>query len=129
MNKQIMVVDDEIHMLALVEVILRRQGFTVIKATDGLTALRMLDTMTPDLFILDIMLPGVDGIELCRRIRGNERTSHIPVIMFSVRDDMECVTRSLAAGATEYLPKVVRHSELVNRVHSILGTRSAAPLH
>src|SRR5512143_1429055 len=125
MNKQIMVVDDEIHMLALIEVILRRQGFNVVKATDGLTALRLLDTITPDLFILDIMLPGVDGIELCRRIRSNPLTARTPVIMFSVREDAECITRSMAAGATEYLPKVVRHSELVSHVHSILGTRGS----
>jgi DNA-binding response OmpR family regulator len=122
MNKQIMIVDDEIHMLALMEVILKRQGFTVLKATDAFTALKMLDSLTPDLFILDIMIPGIDGIELCRLIRALPRTARTPVIMFSVREDQDAIQRSLAAGADEYIPKAARHNELVDKIHSVLGT-------
>src|SRR5258706_11951842 len=121
MNKQIMVVDDELNMLLLLDITLRRRGFTVLKASDPYEALAMLETSTPDLFILDVMMPGMDGLELCKLIRARPQTAHTPVIMLSARCDQRSIDRGLAAGADVYLPKMAFHSDLVAKVRSMLA--------
>src|SRR5215510_10095390 len=113
MSKQIMVVDDEAYMLALTEIILKRRGFTVVKAQNAWDALDKLNSSTPDLFILDVMMPGIDGIELCKQLRARPQTANIPVIMFSAKDDVLSMERSLKAGANAYLSKLTRHTDLV----------------
>jgi DNA-binding response OmpR family regulator len=120
MNKQIMVVDDEAHILLLLDITFKRRGFTVLKANDPYTALMMLESSTPDLFILDVMMPGMDGLELCRQIRARPETAQTPVIMLSARYDQKSVERGLAAGANAYLPKMTLHSELVAQVRNML---------
>ncbi len=127
MNKQIMVVDDEVNILLLLDITLKRRGFTVLKAADSCSALTMLEASTPDLFILDVMMPGMDGLELCRRIRARPATAHTPVIMLSARYDQRSVERGLAAGANVYLPKMSFHSDLVNEVRHMLSTEQHCP--
>jgi two-component system, OmpR family, phosphate regulon response regulator PhoB len=121
MNKQIMVVDDEVNILLLLDITLKRRGFTVLKANDSYSALMMLESSTPDLFILDVMMPGMDGLELCRQIRARPETAHTPVIMLSARYDQRSVDRALAAGANAYLSKMSLHSELVLQVRNMLS--------
>lgn len=121
MNKQIMVVDDETNMLALIDIILKRRGFSVLKASNARAALELLASSTPDLFILDVMMPGMDGIELCKQIRARPDTADIPVIMLSANVEPSAVKRGLEAGANEYLPKVTHHSALLAKVNDILG--------
>ncbi len=121
MTKQIMVVDDEANMLALIDIILKRRGFSVLKASHAQAALEMLTSETPDLFILDVMMPGMDGIELCRQIRSRPDTANTPVIMLSANTDPTTIERGLNAGANEYLPKVTHHSALVAKVNDMLG--------
>ncbi len=125
MNKQIMVVDDEASILLLLDVALKRRGFTVLKANDSYKALAMLDSSTPDLFILDVMMPGMDGLELCRRIRSRPQTAHTPVIMFSARCDEWSIERGFAAGANAYLPKTTSHTDIVSNIRRILGPDTA----
>jgi DNA-binding response OmpR family regulator len=120
-NKEIMVVDDETHILTLIDIMLRRGGFTVIKANNPFAALEMLNSSTPDLFILDVMMPGMDGIELCKRIRSRPQTAATPVLILSAIHDVKSVERGMAAGASDYLPKTVTHNELIVKVRATLG--------
>jgi DNA-binding response OmpR family regulator len=119
--KRILVVDDEIGALTLIGIMLERGGFEVLKAKDAHTALSMLEQETPDLIILDVMMPGMDGIELCRTIRSREVTAETPVLILSARGDADSVMRGMEAGATDYLPKPILHHDLVAKVRKILG--------
>ena len=124
MNEKIMVVDDEPNMLALLEIVLRRKGYTVLSADGAYQALALLAQEKPDLFILDVMMPGVSGLELCQRLRARPDTARTPVIMLSGRADSEAVQRGMAAGANEYLSKTTSHSQIVGTVQALLdGSR------
>jgi CheY-like chemotaxis protein len=93
MNEKILVVDDEPASLALMEIMLRRKGFTVVTAGDAYRALALLAKEKPDLIILDVMMPGITGIELCRELRSRPDTAQIPVLMLSAWSDFEAVTQ------------------------------------
>jgi DNA-binding response OmpR family regulator len=114
-----MVVDDEVALLTLVEIMLKRTGITVLKAEDGYRALQLLDTRTPDLFILDLMMPRMTGFELCKRIRSRVETRHTPIIIVSAMSDSESIAQGYEAGANDYLEKT-RLYDLPRRVHSWL---------
>ena len=121
MKKQILVVDDEIGALTLIGIMLERGGFSVLKAKDGKTALAVLDQNTPDLIILDVMMPGMNGIELCRVVRDRADTNAVPVLILSARGDAESIMRGIEAGANDYLPKPILHHDLVAKVRAMLG--------
>ncbi|NPV66940.1 MAG: response regulator [Anaerolineae bacterium] len=118
--KHILVVDDEIGALTLIGIMLERGGFNVIKAKDANAALAELEKTTPDLIILDVMMPGMDGIELCRVIRNRAATRSTPVLILSARGDAESVMRGMDAGANDYLPKPILHHDLVDKVRKML---------
>lgn len=120
MKKQIMLVDDEAGVLALVSIILQRGGFTVQTARDAQSALKLLETCCPDLFILDVMMPGIDGLELCRRLRTDPRTEEIPVIICSARCDDNGTELASEVGAAAYIPKLTVHRDLLPRVRAML---------
>ncbi|MCS6835863.1 MAG: response regulator [Anaerolineae bacterium] len=126
MKKTVLVVDDEIGALTLVGIMLERGGFNVLKAKDSASALAMLDQNTPDLIILDVMMPGTDGITLCGIIRRRPDTAHTPILILSARGDAESVMAGIEAGANDYLPKPILHHDLVARVRSILSQVSEA---
>jgi len=121
MKRQIMLVDDESGMLDLVGLILQRQGFSVLKVKDAYTALALLESSNPDLFVLDVMMPGMNGIELCRRIRQRPETVETPVVMLSARTDGQTRRDSLEAGATLFLSKLTVQRELAAIVRQLLG--------
>jgi len=121
MNEKIMVVDDEPNALALLEVILGRKGFTVVTARDAYHALALLAKEKPDLFILDVMMPGITGLELCQQLRNRPDTADIPVLMLSAWSDIDAVQRGLAAGANEYLQKTTPPTHIIRRVQALLG--------
>lgn len=121
MSKQVMVVDDEIGALALIAIILERNGFAVVKAQGGPVALDLLEKTKPDLFVLDLMMPEMDGIELCQRIRARPETATTPIILLSARSDQQTIDRALQAGANEYLSKPVFQHALVSKVSIALG--------
>lgn len=125
MKRQIMLVDDENGMLDLVGLVLQRQGFSVLKAKDAFTALALLESSTPDLFVLDVMMPKMSGIELCRRIRERPETSETPVVMLSARTDSDARRQSLEAGATRYLPKVAIYREFITVVREMLALHNS----
>jgi DNA-binding response OmpR family regulator len=122
MNKQIMVVDDEVQILTLMEITLQRRGYAVLKARNAAAALMLLDDLTPDLFILDVMMPGMDGIELCKAIRARRETAQTPVLMVSALNDPVTIKRGLEAGANDYLQKPAPHFDLVTKVRELIGT-------
>src|ERR1051326_8249699 len=93
MNERILVVDDEPGALALMEIMLRRKGFIVLTASDAYRALAVLAKEKPDLIILDVMMPGITGLELCRELRGRSDTAQIPILMLSAWSDFEAVQR------------------------------------
>jgi DNA-binding response OmpR family regulator len=121
MKKHILVVDDEIGALTLIGIMLERGGFGVLKAKDALAALAILEQNTPDLIILDVMMPGMDGIELCSQIRHRRETTYTPVLILSARGDAESVMRGMEAGANDYLPKPILHHDLVAKVRLMLS--------
>ena len=121
MKKIILVVDDEVGALTLIGIMLERGGFSVLKAKDANDALAVLDQNVPDLIILDVMMPGMDGIELCSVIRGRDATSTVPVLILSARNDADSVMRGMEAGADDYLPKPILHHDLVAKVNHMLA--------
>src|SRR5690554_6243094 len=105
--KRILVVDDEIGALTLIGIMLERGGFEVLKAKDAEQALVVLEHDTPDLIILDVMMPGMDGIELCRVLRERPNTVETPILILSARGDAKSVMAGMEAGASDYLPKPI----------------------
>jgi DNA-binding response OmpR family regulator len=122
-DKTILVVDDERHIVNLVKIYLENEGYRVEVAYDGAEGLRRIRALHPALVVLDLMLPGIDGFELCRTVR---RESEVPIIMLTARaDDVDKIV-GLELGADDYLSKPFNPRELVARVKAILR-RAAAP--
>ena len=125
MKRDILIVGDEIGALTLIGIMLERGGFNVLKARDANSALSVLEENNPDLIILDVMMPGMDGIELCQVIRKRDATTKTPVLILSARGDAESIIRGIEAGANDYLPKPILHHDLVSKVRSMLGQNVA----
>ncbi len=125
MCRQILLVDDDRAMLTLMGIAMKRNGYKVFEAESASKALHLLDTLLPDLIILDVMMPGMGGIELCQHIRARPETKHTPVIMLSALTDRSSIKRALEAGANDYLPKLIPHQELMSRLKNILPNGSA----
>ena len=113
----ILVVDDEAPMRALLRLFLEQNGFTVSEAEDGYAALERVRVEQPDLVLLDIMMPGLDGWEVCRLLREQ---SDVPVIMLTARDDVRDRVAGLDAGADDYLVKPFAEEELLARIRAVL---------
>src|SRR5690606_17744480 len=120
----ILVVDDEVGALTLIGIMLERGGFDVIKARSAYAALEAPENHTPDLIILDVMMPGMNGIELCRRIRERPDTTEIPIVMLSARGDPASVDAGLEAGADDYLQKPILHHDLLSKIRKMLDLQS-----
>ena len=114
----ILLVDDEASIVSLAQMYLAREGFHIESALDGLTALDLAARIQPALIILDVMLPGADGFEVCRRLRG--AGNQVPIIMLTARDEDIDKILGLELGADDYLTKPFNPRELVARVKAIL---------
>jgi len=121
MNAKIMVVDDDPGILALLEIILKRKGFTVSTAPNAYRAFALLEREKPDLFVLDVMMPGISGIELCKQLRARSETSQTPIILLSGWSEAEAEQRGYAAAANDYLSKTTPHSLIVSRIEKLLN--------
>ena len=104
-DERILVVEDEATIADLIAEGLRRHGYLVERARDGDTALDMAETLVPDLIVLDLMLPGMDGWEICRRIRQYRKTRDVPILMLTARRDERDVVAGLELGADDYMKK------------------------
>jgi len=118
-QKRILVVEDERDIADLVVRYLQRDGYRASQVTDGRTALSRAEAELPDLIILDLMLPGLDGLEICRRLRQNPRTSAVPIIMVTAKSEETDKIIGLEMGADDYLAKPFSPKELVARVKSL----------
>ena len=119
----VLVVDDEPQNLEVLQGFLKLEGFRVFTAQDGETALLNLPTSQPDLVLLDVRLPGVDGFEVCRRIKNNPATAFVPVVIVTALQGTQERLRGVAAGADEFLSKPYDHTELITRVKALLRAK------
>ncbi len=120
MPARVLVVEDEDALSALLEYNLEKEGFEVRLSADGEDALLVIEEDKPDLVLLDWMLPGLSGIEICRRIRAQPDTRDIPVIMLTARSDEDDRIRGLDTGADDYLTKPFSIPELTARVRALM---------
>jgi len=120
MSGHVLVVEDERDIAELVVLYLKREGFTARCVGDGPTALARIDKSVPDLLILDLMLPGIDGLEICRRVRRDERTMGIPIIMLTAKGEETDKIVGLEVGADDYITKPFSPRELMARVKALL---------
>ena len=112
----ILAVDDEVHILELISFNLKAAGYHVVTALTGEEALKRCEVERPSLVLLDIMLPGIDGLEVCRRLKGDRMTSNIPIIMLTARGDEVDKILGLELGADDYITKPFSVRELMARV-------------
>ncbi|MCE7946576.1 MAG: response regulator [Chloroflexi bacterium CFX4] len=125
MAEKILIVDDDIDSLKLIGLMLQRQGYEVTAASNGTQAIARATAERPDLIILDVMMPDLDGYEICRRLRANPTTQPIPIIMFTAKTLIDDKVQGFEAGADDYLAKPTHPAELASRVKALL-MRSAA---
>ena len=120
---RVLIADDDRDILELVGFRLQTSGYDVLKAEDGEEALRVAAESTPDLVVLDVMMPKLDGYEVTRRLRAEEATARIPVILLTARVQEADIARGFEAGADDYLKKPFSPRELGARVQAVLGRR------
>ncbi len=125
--KRILVVDDEEDILELVNYNLSREGYAVSRVSTGEDALKAVRTVAPDLIVLDLMLPGVDGLEVCRVLKKERTTEHIPIVMLTAKGDEADIVAGLELGADDYITKPFSPKVLVARVRSVLRRKTLAP--
>ena len=122
---RLLMIEDDARLATMVQEYLGQSGFEVTHAADGETGLEQLPLVQPDLVILDLMLPGIDGLEVCRRIRSlNLPQSRVPVLMLTAKGDPMDRIIGLELGADDYLPKPFEPRELLARVHAVLRRRA-----
>src|ERR1700744_4955053 len=120
MTARVLVVDDILSNVKLLEAKLTAEYFEVVSAFNGLECLAKIDAAAPDIVLLDVMMPGMDGFEGCRRIKNNPRTAHIPVVMVTALDQPSDRVAGLDAGADDFLTKPVDDAALFARVRSLV---------
>ena len=119
MDKKILIIEDDPATTRLVDYSLRHHGYQVITATNGLEGLRKARSESPDMVILDVMLPGLDGFEVCHRLHDDAETSNIPVIMLSAKGQDSDKTSALSVGAREFFAKPVDRLVLLNKIKEL----------
>jgi phosphate regulon transcriptional regulator PhoB len=125
---QILVIDDEADLVELVLYNLRKEGFSVDSASDGESALKKVRKGTYDLLILDLMLPGIQGTELCRILRNDQKTSNLPIIMLTAKAEEVDKIVGLEIGADDYVTKPFSPKELVARVKAVMRRSTKKPV-
>ena len=115
MKARVLVVDDDLALAEMLGIVLRNEGLDVVHCSDGASALEAFHQHRPDLVLLDVMLPGMDGIEVCRRLRAE---SGVPIVMLSARTDTVDVVVGLESGADDYVVKPFKPKELIARIRA-----------
>jgi DNA-binding response OmpR family regulator len=126
MGKKILVIEDDPASSRLVDYSLRHEGYEVITAFNGLEGIRKATQEAPDLVILDVMLPGLDGFEICHRLRAEAATAQMPILMLSAKAQEIDKKTGLKVGADDYLPKPAAPAEIVSRVGTLLARQKGA---
>ena len=120
MSARILIVDDSPASVKMLAAKLTNEYYQILTAGDGIGALEAVGRDAPDLILLDVMMPGIDGFEVCRRIKQNPETTHIPVVIITALDSREDRVRGLEAGADDFLTKPVHDTTLFSRVRSLV---------
>ncbi len=127
LKKHILIVEDEPDIIELLKLNLTREGFAVSSAENGEDALKFIKhNQVPDLVLLDLMLPGIDGLEVCRALKSSPATAGIPIIMLTAKDDESDIVSGIELGAEDYVTKPFSIKVLIARVKSILRRKSRA---
>jgi len=119
-SEKILIVDDDLESLKLIGLMLQRRGYQITAAQGGAQALGKAESEQPDLVILDVMMPDMDGYEVTRRMRANAKTTHIPIIMFTAKTLVGDKVAGFQAGVDDYLTKPIHPAELASRVEAVL---------
>jgi DNA-binding response OmpR family regulator len=121
MAKRILIVDDEPNIVISLEFLMKREGFETEVATDGEAALEAVDRSKPDLMVLDVMLPRLDGFEVCRRLRADPSARGLKILMLTAKGRETEVARGLALGADAYVTKPFSTKDVVAQIRRLLG--------
>lgn len=124
-KEHILIVDDEEDLLELVRYNLSKEGFRVTAVTTGEDAIREARTQAPDLIVLDLLLPSVDGLEVCRLLRSDHRTRHVPIVMLTAKGEEPDIVTGLELGADDYLTKPFSPRVLLARIKAVLRRRTS----
>jgi two-component system phosphate regulon response regulator PhoB len=127
-HERILAVDDEEDILELVRYNLVRGGFDVICVSTGEDALKLARTKMPDCILLDLMLPGIDGLEVCNILKREQKTSHIPIVMLTAKGEEADIVAGLELGADDYITKPFSPRILVARIKAVLRRKAKAPV-
>jgi DNA-binding response OmpR family regulator len=119
--KKVLIVDDDPDMRSLYRLVLRQEGLAVIEAQSGPEALSLAKEELPALILLDIMMPDMDGYEVCRRLRADPRTAELPVLMFSAKGTGSARRNGMLVGADDFMTKAVGPRALVSRIRTLLS--------
>jgi DNA-binding response OmpR family regulator len=117
---RILIIDDEESIFEVIEGLLLREGYDLTYVSSGKEALNQIEEIQPDVILLDLMMPEMDGLETCQQIKANQRWCHIPIIMVTALSSKEDLARSLEAGADDFLSKPINSIEMRARVRSML---------
>lgn len=126
MTTRILLVDDSTTVLMFERIMLSGQGFELDTAANGAEALEKIAATPPDLVLLDVNLPGIDGLEICRRLKSDDHTRGIPIIMVTAMGESACIERAFAAGCDDYVTKPMDKLQLLHKVRSHLATAAEA---
>jgi two-component system, OmpR family, alkaline phosphatase synthesis response regulator PhoP len=119
-HETILIIEDEQDIVELLTYNLEQEGYTIFFSTSGEEALAVVQQKNPDLILLDLMLPGVDGLDVCRHLKRNETTRNIPIIMLTAKSEDSDVITGLEMGADDYIPKPFSPKVLIARIRSVL---------
>jgi DNA-binding response OmpR family regulator len=121
MKKSILVVDDEWRTREMLRMFLEMEGYEVFEAEDGLDAIEKASLFNPDVMILDVMMPRMDGITACKQLRSTQETAALPIIMLSGKIQEQAIREGLEAGATAYMTKPMSHKELLGNIRAAIN--------
>jgi DNA-binding response OmpR family regulator len=123
-TQKILVVDDDEHILRSLSQYLELEDFDVVSASSGPEALQLFEQEKPDLLVLDVMMPGMDGFQVLESLRQNPETAHVPVLMLTARDQHNDILKGYQMGATSYLVKPFNLDELVEAIREVFAGKS-----
>jgi len=121
MAKKVLIIDDENFFIEPIKLFLKRDGIEVIVANDGLTGLKMARSENPDLIVVDLMLPGINGYQVCRLLKFDNQYRHIPILIVSARDTEHDQSLGKESGADRYLTKPIDPPVLAEEIQSLLS--------
>ena len=121
MKKKVLLVDDSNTVLMMEKMILNKGPFEIVTARDGVEAIAKSKSEMPDVILLDVMMPNLDGLSACAAIRNDEATAHIPIVMVTTRGEEHNIETAFRNGCTDYVTKPINGLELLTKLNNILG--------